>query len=232
MKRFYKSVEVAEVDGGWQVTLDGRAIKTQGGRPQVVPSSALAHALAAEWSDQGEEIDKSRFRFRDHVDFAIDMIAPAREEAIAKLLGFAETDTLCYRADPEEPLFVRQQEVWEPLLGHIETKLGVRFQRVSGIMHKPQPPATLERLREHLAGMDDFTLAGLTAMASLAASLSVALLANDALINDPLLLWRDANLEEEWQADLWGREEEAEARRARKGEEFSTAQVFVELARS
>ncbi len=232
MRRFYKHVDVAKVDGGWQVTLDGRAIKTQGGRPQVVPSQALAQALAAEWAEQGEEIDKSRFRFRDHVDFALDIIATGRDEAIDTLLSYAETDTLCYRADPDEPLYARQQEVWEPLLTAVEERLGIRFQRVSGVIHKPQPAATLAGLRDYLAGLDDFTLAGLTAMASLAASLSVALLANDDGANDPLLLWRDANLEEEWQAEQWGREEEAEERRAHKGEAFSAAQVFVRLSRS
>ena len=230
MKRFWNAVVVEPRDGGWQVLLDGRAVKTQGGNQQVVPSETLAHALAAEWADQGEEIDPALFLFRDHADFAIDVVRPDRDAAIGKLLSFAETDTLCYRADPDEPLYAKQQEVWEPLLAHLEGRLNVRFKRVSGVMHKPQPAETVERLREFLSGLDDFTLAGMTAMASLSASLAVALLATDEAINDPMSLWRDANLEEEWQAELWGREEEAEARRARKGEEFSAAQVFVTLA--
>lgn len=232
MKRFYKDVAVVEVAGGWQVTLDGRGIKTQGGKPQVVPTQSLAGVLAAEWAEQGEDIDPARFLFRDHADFAIDVVAADRDAAIAKLLAFAETDTLCYRADPDEAFFVRQQEVWEPLLAHLEDRYVVRFRRVSGVIHKPQPPETLERLRAHLAGLDDFTLSGMTAMASLCASLAVALLANDDEVNDPMLLWRDANLEEEWQAEQWGREEEAEARRALKGDEFSAAQVFVTLVQA
>lgn len=230
MKRFWKDVTVEETDGGWRVHLDGRPIKTQMGNAQVVPSTALAHALAAEWADQGEEVNPALFLFRDHADFAIDVIRADRDDAIAKLLRFAETDTLCYRADPDEPLHARQVEVWEPLLTHLEARHDIRFKRVSGVIHKPQPPETLARLREHLANLDDFTLAGMTAMASLSSSLAVALLANDDAVNDPVLLWRDANLEEEWQAELWGREEEAEDRRARKGEEFSAAQVFVTLA--
>ncbi|MBX7496726.1 molecular chaperone [Qipengyuania sp. 6B39] len=232
MKRFYQDVTVAQAGDGWQVMLDGRGIKTQGGRQQVVPGATLAHALAAEWVQQGEKIDPKSFLFRDHTDFAIDVIGPDRDATIAKLLAYAETDTLCYRADPDEPFFARQQECWEPLLGHLEEKHAVRFQRVSGIIHRPQPPETLARLKAHLETLDDFTLSGLTAMASLAASLAVALLANDEAINDPMLLWRDANLEEEWQAEQWGREEEAEEKRSRKADEFSAAQVFVALATS
>lgn len=232
MKRFYKEVTVAEDAGGWKVELDGRAIKTQGGNPQVVTSKTLAHALAQEWAEQGEKIDAKAFLFRDMADFAIDVVRSDRAATIDKLLGYAETDTLCYRADPEDALYQRQQEQWEPLLAHLEETHGIRFHRISGVMHKPQPPETLAALRAHLETLDDFVLSGMVSMASLAASLGVALLANDEAINDPMLLWRDANLEEEWQADQWGREEEAEERRQQRGEDFSAAQAFVTLARS
>ena len=232
MKRFYKDVAVIEAGDGWQVTLDGRGMKTQGGNQQIVPSRTLAETLATEWRDQGDEIDTKVFQFRDLADFAIDIVATDREAAIEKLLGYAETDTLCYRADTEDALFGRQQDQWEPLVGHLESRHGIRFQRISGVMHKPQPPETLAALRAHLEAQDDFTISGMVTMASLAASLCVALLANDEGINDPMLLWRDANLEEEWQAEQWGREEEAEARRAKRGNDYSAAQVFVTLAQA
>ena len=232
VKRFYKEVTVAEDAGGWKVELDGRAIKTQGGNPQVVTSKTLAHALAREWAEQGEKIDAKAFLFRDMADFAIDVVRPDRAATIDKLLGYAETDTLCYRADPEDALYQRQQEQWEPLVARLEETHGVRFQRISGVMHRPQPPETLAALRAHLETLDDFVLSGMVSMASLAASLGIALLANDEAINDPMMLWRDANLEEEWQADQWGREEEAEERRQQRGEDFSAAQVFVMLAQS
>ena len=233
MKRFYKDVSVEEVEGGWQVALDGRAIRTQGGQqPQVVPANTLARALAGEWESQGEEIDPELFLFRDHADFAIDIVRPDRKATIEKLIGYAETDTLCYRADPEDALYRYQQERWEPLVEHVEGKFDVRFQRVSGIVHRPQAEETLAALRRHLEAEDDFALAGITAMASLAASLCVALLANDGTIKDPMELWQDANLEEEWQADKWGRDEQAEAVRKKRGADFSTAQLFTALARS
>ena len=232
MKRFYKDVSVEPTEGGYRVLLDGRPIKTQMGRPQVVPTETLGSALAAEWAEQGEEIDPRKFLFRDHADFAIDIVGENRDETIAKLLAFAETDTLCYRADPDEPLYRRQQEDWEPLLCHLEDKHGISFQRISGVMHKPQPPETIATLKAHLEQLDDFSLAGMTALASLSASLAIALLSDDEAVNDPMLLWRDANLEEEWQADQWGREEEAEERRRKKGDEFSAAHTFMLLAKS
>ncbi|MEO1103643.1 MAG: ATP12 family protein, partial [Pseudomonadota bacterium] len=64
MKRFYGDVAVCEAQGGWQVTLDGRGLKTVAGQDQVVPSRALADIMAREWADQGEELDVARFRMR------------------------------------------------------------------------------------------------------------------------------------------------------------------------
>jgi chaperone required for assembly of F1-ATPase len=231
VKRFYKTVEVAEADGAWRVLLDGRGIKTAAGAPQIVPSLALAEALAQEWSEQGETLDAALFPFRDLADFAIDAIAGGKEDAIAGLLPYAETDTLCYRADPGEPLHRRQIDVWEPVLTLAEARFEVRFTRVSGIVHKPQPSRTLERLALELQGKDPFTLAALRMLASLAASLVVGLLAIEPNA-DIAALWAAANLEEEWQAELWGREWEAEERRARRFAAFALAARFAVLAQA
>ncbi|WP_338447451.1 ATP12 family protein [Pelagerythrobacter marensis] len=229
MKRFYRDVSVAPHDDGWRVALDGRPIRTALGAPQVVPTWALADALAAEWARQGETVDPSDFVLRDLADYAIDVIRPDRDAAIAGILAFAETDTLCYRADPDEPLYRRQHELWEPLVAALEAREGVRLERVSGVIHRPQPPATLATLRARLESADDFTLAGVQAMASLAASLCVALAAlhDDA---DPQALWNAANVEEDWQAELWGRDEEAATRRERRRARFMTASEFTKLA--
>ncbi|MCB2088941.1 MAG: ATP12 family protein [Sphingomonadaceae bacterium] len=230
MKRFYKKVSVAEADGGWRVLLDGRAIKTAQGAAQVVPTPALAEALAEEWRAQGEEIDLKLFALRDAVDFALDLVAPDPRETIERILAFAETDTLCYRGDPDEPLFARQQEVWEPLLTACEHRHDVRFERISGIIHRAQPPETLARLRSHVERFDPFTLSALQALSSLSASLVIAL---EALREgtDGAALWDAANLEELWQIELWGEDFEAKARREKRGAEFARAMTLAELVR-
>jgi chaperone required for assembly of F1-ATPase len=234
VKRFYKEATaeaVAPTDGGgWRVVLDGRGVKTAGSRPQVVPTLALAEALAGEWQAQGETIDPAGFRFRDLVDYAIDAVAPSPAQIAAELLPYAETDTLCYRADPDEPLYKRQLAVWEPLLAGIEARLGVPFVRISGIVHKPQPPQTLARLVAELEAQDPFTLAALKILSSLAASLTIALEAIRPGA-DARALWDAANLEEDWQAELWGEDAEALAHRAIRFEAFQLAMRLATLAR-
>ncbi|BEU99010.1 ATP12 family chaperone protein [Novosphingobium olei] len=230
MKRFYKQVAVAREGEGYRVTLDGRGIRTVAGQPQIVPSAALAEAMAAEWDGQSEEIEPARFVFRDMADYALDVVAPDRARAIMELLPYGETDTLCYRAEPDEPLAARQREVWEPLLAAAEARHGVRFQRVAGIMHKPQAGETLAALQAVLEGLDAFALAALRNTTSLAASLVLGI---EAILPDADLdtLWNAANLEEDWQAELWGKDEEAMARRDLRRGAFIAAARFAALSR-
>ncbi|HTM94458.1 MAG TPA: ATP12 family protein [Croceibacterium sp.] len=231
MKRFYTDVAVEEVEGGFRVTLDSRPVKTQGGRPQIVPTRALAELLAGEWATQGEEIDPTTFTFRDFADFAIDQVRQDRADTVRALLAYAETDTLCYRADPDDPLYRRQHELWEPLLAAAEAHHGVRFERASGILHRAQPPETLAALLVSLEGEDEFTLAGLRSLASLAASLTVGVAALDPAADAPAL-FAAANAEEDWQAEQWGWEWTAEERRAGKLADFEKAAAFARAART
>ena len=230
MKRFWTEVTVEAVPEGFRVVLDGRAIKTAVGAPQIVPTSALAEALAREWRAQGEVIDPRAFVLRDMADFAIDIVGADRTPVIAALLGYAESDTLCYRAEPDEPLAIRQRAAWEPLLTAAEQRWGVQFVRVSGIIHRAQPAATLERLRAVLEAQDDFLLAALNTLASLAASLVIALAALDPDA-DAAALWDAANLEEDWQAEQWGSDAEALALRTKRAALFADAMRFVALGR-
>lgn len=230
MKRFWSAVTVAPGDAGWRVLLDGRPIRTPAGAPQIVPSERLARLLAEEWSAQGDTIDPSQFPLRDLADYAIDMVAGARDETIAKVLRYAETDTLCYRADPDEPLWRRQQAVWEPIVAAFEAHEGVRMERVSGVVHRPQPPETLAALRSRIEPSSDCSLAALEMLSSLASSLIVGLAATDPAA-DVEALWAAAELEEAWQVEQWGCDPLAQDRRERRRAEFLRAARFAHAAR-
>ncbi len=231
VKRFYKDVATAPAKDGYRVTLDGRGVNTPMGVPQIVPTRALADALAKEWADQAEVIDPALFRHRDHADYAIDILRAQPQEPVAKLLGFLETDTLCYRADPGDALFVRQDEVWEPLVSRFEACENVRLERISGIVHRPQPPRTLEHMRRRLESIAPFELASVFALASRAASLVIgmAALEPDADVD---ALWNAVNLEEDWQAEHWGQDAEAAWVRETRRRAFRDAHGFYRLVTS
>ena len=230
MKRFYKTAAAEAAEGGWRVTLDGRGIRTAGGKPQVVPTRALAEALAAEWAAQGDELDPAGFVLRDLADYAIDVVAADHEGTITAILPYAETDTLCYRAEEGEALRRRQDEAWEPLLVAAERRYDIHFERIGGIIHRPQAEATLARLGAVLGAQDAFTLAALQTLTSLAASLVLGLAALEPGA-EAETLWDAANLEEDWQAELWGKDAEALALRARRLAAFGSALRFAAIAR-
>ena len=230
MRRFYTAVTTQAANGGYQVLLDGRGVKTPLGNPQAVPTENLAQALAQEWADQSEEIDPALFALRDLADVAIDMIAPDPATHIHTLLGFLETDTLCYRADPDEPSYKRQYELWEPILAGFEQREGVRMERICGVIHRPQPAATLAAIRTRLERLDPFTLTALLTLTSLSASLVIGLSTLEDG-SDPHALWAAANLEEDWQIEQWGQDPEAAAVRVRRTADFANALRFAELVR-
>lgn len=231
MKRFYKAVTSEPAEQGWRVALDGRGVKTVSGRPQIVPTRKLAAALAAEWEGQGEEIAPERFILRDMADYAIDVVGVDRASAIRALLAYAETDTLCYRGEAGEALHERQLVVWEPLLTEAERRWDVQFRRIDGVIHQPQPAETLARIEAALGVYDDFTLAALRNTAGLAASLVIGLAALEPDA-DPHALWDAANLEEDWQAELWGKDYEAIELREKRFGAFAAAMRFAELVRA
>ena len=231
MKRFWKAVSVEASEGGWQVTLDGRAVRTQGGVSQLLPTKTLADQVAQEFAEQGETIDPRKFVFRDMADYAFDVIAGQRAEAVTKLLEYLETDTLCYRADPGEALFARQELLWEPLVCACEARHAITLERVSGIIHRPQPETALDALRVRLEREDDFALAALATLTPLAASLVVALAVLEQGA-DPIELFAAANAEEDWQAEQWGWEEEAADVRIRKLAVFEQAAEFLAASRA
>ncbi len=229
MKRFYKTAEAAAVAGGWQVMLDGRGVKTQGSRAQVVPGEALAKALSAEWAAQQGKIDPATFVLRDMADYALDVVESDRAAAIKALLAYAESDTLCYRAEQGEALHRRQIAVWEPLLAAAERRWDIAFTRTSGVMHQPQPLPSLARLQAVLETQGSFAIAALRSAAGLSASLVLALAAIEPGA-DAEALWAAANLEEDFQAEQWGQDAEAVALRARRFGDFAGAMEFARLA--
>ncbi len=89
----------------------------------------------------------------------------------------------------------------------------------------------MARLAKVLVTLDPFTLAALQSLSNLAASLVIGLaaLAPDA---DAEALWDAACLEEDWQTEMWGKDAEAEALRARRLRDFTAAMRFARLAQS
>ncbi len=229
MKRFYEEVSVARLADGWQVLLDGRGVKTPGKAAQLLPSEALAEALADEWRAQGEELDPNAMPMRDLADYAIDHVAGQQATVAQKLIAYAETDTLAYRADPDDPVFARQQQVWEPIMAAFESELNVRIPRVAGIAHAQLTDDTRNVLTSRIEALAHCQLAALEMLTSLAGSLCVGWRALSTPDN-ATALFDAANLEQDIQAEEWGWDHDAAEARSAKSSAFVMAARFAQLS--
>lgn len=228
MKRFYKTAGHAPSEGGHGIKLDERPVRTPGRALLGVPGEALAAAIAAEWNAQGEEINPASMPMTGLANAAIDQIAPDPVRFAHDIAAYGESDLLCYRADAPEALVARQAEQWQPLLDWAAERYGVRFVVTQGIVHVAQPQETLARLTAAVEALDPFTLAALFKLVTISGSLVIGLAAVEQTF--PLArLWQAAELDELWQAEQWGDDDEALGRRVARHADFATAAHFAAL---
>ncbi len=223
MKRFWKHVAI---DAERVVTLDGRPVRTPGRVPLTLPTDALAKAVADEWRAVEGTIDPRGMPLTGLANAAIDRIAPDPATFAAGLAAYGESDLLYYRAESPDPLIARQIAAWDPWLDWARTRYDVHFETTAGIIHRAQPSATLARLAEAVGALDPFHLAGLSPVVTITGSLLLALaLAERA--GDPDTLWTAANVDEDWQAELWGQDALAAQALANKRREYDAAVTFL-----
>lgn len=224
MKRFWKTVTIA--DGA--IELDGRPVRTPARATLLLPTPQLAEAVAEEWRSVGKEIDPRAMPLTGFANAAIDQIAPNPAPFAADLARYGESDLLCYRAESPQPLVQRQAAQWDPLLDWARARYDVHFETTAGIMHRPQPPATIARLQEVVAALDPFLLAALSPLVTISGSLVAALaLLEGAADRDTV--WRAAQLDEDWQAEQWGEDELATRAREARRADFEAAARFLSL---
>jgi len=225
MKRFWKTVSV---EPGNSLALDGRPVRTPGRALLAVPTPALAEAIASEWRAVETDIDPRAMPLTGLANAAIDRIEPARGAFAAGLAKYGESDLLYYRAETPEPLIERQCAAWDPLLDWARGRYDVHFEPTAGIVHRPQPPATLARLNEAVMALDAFHLAGLSPVVTVTGSLVAALALLEGAA-DAETIWRAAQVDEAWQEEMWGEDELATQAREAHHADFLAGARFLAL---
>ena len=228
-KRFYEKAEAAPLEGGHAVLLDGKSVKTPSRRPLVVPSEALAHAMAEEWETQAEEVDPRTMWLTKLANTALDLVEPRQEAVVEEIVRYGASDLTCYRAEYPEGLVEMQAAHWDPVLNWAQQELGASFVTTSGLMQVAQDEASLDRLRRAMAGLDAFRLAALHNATTLTGSALIAL----AMVRgrmDAEAAHQAAHVEETWQAQLCGEDEEERIRlETRRSEIVDTARFLALL---
>lgn len=227
-RRFWTRVAVAPEAGGVGVLLDDRPLRTPAQAPLVAPTRAFAEAVAAEWRAVEGELRPEALPFTRAANVAIDRVAPARSAVAGQIAAYGGSDLLCYRATEPEGLRRRQAAGWDPPLAWAAAALGAPLRLAEGVVHRPQPPASLAALRAALEAEDAFTLTALHEIAAVTGSVVLALgVARGTWSAEAA--WRLARIDETWQAEQWGEDAEAAAAAARLRADLMRAARMLEM---
>jgi chaperone required for assembly of F1-ATPase len=227
-RRFWTEARVEEVAGGFTVRLDARAVKTPAKAAFVVPTRALAEQIAAEWDAQGKTVDPATMPVTRAANSAIDKVAPQFDEVVAIVAEYGGSDLLCYRATGPLELVARQAEGWDPLLDWCAGALGAPLRVTQGVMHVDQPEASLAALHARVAALDPFRLTAFHDLVAISGSLVLAFAVTEERLPDAEA-WRLSRIDEDWQAELWGADEEAERAAAARHAGFLEAGRFYRM---
>lgn len=202
------------MNGGFTVMLDGRTLRGPKGAATALPSEPLAELVAEEWASQGAHLELAAMHATRLANTAIESIPPARDATAQQIADYAASDLLCYRATDPADLVARQAKRWDPVLARAEAELSLRFLPVSGIIHQAQPAATLDRVKALALRLDDFGLAGLAFGAPLFGSAVLSLALQHGWLTGEAA-FDLSRLDEAWQEEKWGVDDEAAERTAR-----------------
>ncbi len=221
-KRFYKTVDVHAGAAGFRVELDGRPIRSPGGNHLTVPTRDLGEAVAEEWRRQAELIDPATMPLTRLVNSALDAVCREADRVRADIVNYAGNDLLLYRAASPDELIERQNTIWGPIVGWAEKRLAGRFLLAAGIVHVEQSPETLTAFEKALAPVDPLSLTAVHVITTLTGSALLALAVLERHLTADAA-WAAAHMDEDWNMDLWGRDEEALARRETRFAEYGAA---------
>ena len=229
VKRFWEDAAVVEGADGFAIWLDGRAVKTPAKAPLVVPTAELAEAIAAEWRAVEEQINPNVMPFTRSANAAIDKVSVQFDEVADLIAAYVDSDLLCYWADSPVELRLRQDAAWGKLLTWALQEHDLELQVHSGVMHKPQMEQPQKAAHQLARKQSVFQLTAFHDLVSMSGSFIIGLAAAVSL-ESPENLWKTSRIDETWQEELWGEDEEATQAAAVKEAAFVHAHRFYELS--
>ena len=220
-KRFYAKAGAAEGKDGFAITLDDKPIRTPSGRQVVVPVREIADAIVAEWEAQQEFIEPLTMPLTRFANSVVEAVVDRVEAVTDDIAKYFQSDLLFYRAGHPEGLVAREAAHWDPLLFWAADALGAHFILAEGIVHVRQPESAIAAARAALPG-DPWSIAALHVITTLTGSALLALALLRGVI-DQEQAWAAAHVDEDWNGEKWGVDDEVAARRAARLVDFKAA---------
>ena len=230
-KRFYKDVVVVPHEDRYAIALDGRIAKTMGRNVLSAPTEALAVAVAAEWSGQGEHIDRLTMPLTGLLSASIDGSDEDTEKWREEIVKYLGSDLVCYRAGEPQKLSERQSALWDPYIEFMRAEFGAILVTTTGVMAVPQADASSAAVRNALSKTSPEVLFAVQIATAIAGS-AVLALALWKGFDDAETIFEASRIDERFQEEQWGVDEEAKAREERLKADFLTVARFLSLLKS
>jgi chaperone required for assembly of F1-ATPase len=234
VKRFWDIAAVGWTEAGHEIMLDGKPMRLPNGKKLVVGAARLARAMAEEWQvaggAKGGEMSFSDTPLTRLAGTALERITPDPAPTVDAIARYGETDLLCYRAETPDILVQRQHRLWQPWLDWAALRYDAPLRVATGVGYVKQHHDSIAALRRAVAALDADALAGLgiavPALGSLV--LGLALAAGEM---DAETAFRLGTLEELFQAEQWGDDDEAVNRRTGMRADIALAARYIHLTR-
>ena len=232
IKRFYKVVSISEERTGYWVRLDGKPIRSPQKKIIECNNLTLANKLLEEWESQVEYIDYVNMPITRILNVAFDRVSENHISVVETVGSYATSDLLCYRANGPEKLVIRQHEYWDPILEWGQQTFKLNFNVTDSILPVEQPESTILKIKEVLREYNPIQLTAIHTVTTICSSVLLALaLEKEAFERETI--WNATNVDEDWNIEHWGEDEELMLSRKIKRQDFIAAsQIFDSYNRS
>jgi chaperone required for assembly of F1-ATPase len=228
VRRFWREATAAPAEGGFEVRLDGRPVRTPARRHLLLPTAALAEAVAEEWQRQGGTIEPPLMPLTRLASTVIDLMPARREDVVLEVAGYAGTDLLCYRALGPRELCTRQEAAWRPWLDWALRELDAGLRVTAGVAPLAQPEPAERAILAVVRRLDPWRLVGLHAATTLTGSVVLGLALERGALG-ATEAFAVALLDELYEIEQWGREEQQQRRHASLRRDLEAAERFLRL---
>jgi chaperone required for assembly of F1-ATPase len=233
LKRFWDSVTLSRDGEEHRILLDGKPIHLPNGGVLRIGPAALAAAIAEEWrlagGSKGHEMSLADTPLTGIAGTARERIARDPAPTADAIARYGETDLLCYWAEAPTALVDRQARSWQPWLDWAALAFDAPLRVASGIVPIKQHHDSIDALRRAVGHYDPYMLAGLGIVVPALGSLVLGLALAEGKL-DAAEAFALSALEELFQMEQWGNDEEAEKRRTAVAADVALAARFMRLA--
>ncbi len=232
MKKFWKTVKVKKKScNSYEILLDEIVLKTPMKKDLTILNSKIAEEIQKEWNQDTGILDTDAMIFYGITSTSIDKIINSRISYINDILSFIDTDLICYRAEEPNDLVQWQSKNWDPILLKVEKYIHNKIDVFTGIMPSKQNKVIKFAINQILTKFSDLEIIVLHRITKITGSVFLSLcILNDDIIREKA--FELSHLDELWQAENWGYEEEASNNREKINFELNRTMYFLDCLRS